>query len=56
MLEKIHGMRGFRNIVVHRYGKIDDTLAFHLLKENIGDLLQFTAEIEAVLPNLPTHR
>ena len=56
MLEKIHGMRGFRNIVVHRYGKIDDALAFQLLKENIGNLLQFTAEIEAVLPTLPTKR
>lgn len=56
MLEKIHGMRGFRNIVVHRYGKIDDVRAFLLLKENIVDLLLFKAEIEAVLPALPKQR
>ncbi len=56
MREKIHGMRGFRNIVVHRYGKIDDTLAFHLLSENLSDLLQFTEEIETVLPTLLTRR
>jgi len=49
MLEKIQGMRGFRNIVVHRYGTIDDTLAFKLLKENIGDFSLFTAEIEKIL-------
>ncbi|MFA6224854.1 MAG: HepT-like ribonuclease domain-containing protein [Methanoregula sp.] len=49
MQEKRHGMRGFRNIVVHRYGNIDDTLAFHLLEENIGDFFLFIAEIEQAL-------
>jgi uncharacterized protein YutE (UPF0331/DUF86 family) len=49
MQEKIHSMRGFRNIVVHRYGNIDDTLAFHLLTENIGDFSLFNAEIEQTL-------
>jgi uncharacterized protein YutE (UPF0331/DUF86 family) len=49
MLEKIKGMRGFRNIVVHRYGAIDDTLAFQLLKENIGDFSLFTADVEKIL-------
>ncbi|MFA5269564.1 MAG: DUF86 domain-containing protein [Methanoregula sp.] len=49
MLEKIHAMRGFRNIVVHRYGTIDDDLAFQLLKENIGDFSLFIAEIETFL-------
>jgi len=49
MHEKIKGMRGFRNIVVHRYGTIDDTLAFHLLKENIEDFSLFTADVETIL-------
>jgi uncharacterized protein YutE (UPF0331/DUF86 family) len=49
MLEKIKGMRGFRNIVVHRYGAIDDTLAFQLLKENIGNFSLFTADVEKIL-------
>ena len=48
MQERIHAMRGFRNIVVHRYGAIDDALAFQLLKENIGDFFLFVAEIEKV--------
>lgn len=52
MQEKIHAMRGFRNIVVHRYGAIDDILAFHLLTENIGDFFLFASEIEKVLETL----
>jgi|SRR5208337_1227479 len=52
MQDKIHAMRGFRNIVVHRYGAIDDILAFRLLQENIGDFFLFTAEIEKILENL----
>jgi len=49
MRDKIHGMRGFRNIVVHRYGTIDDVLAFRLLTGNIGDFLLFDQEIGKVL-------
>lgn len=49
MQEKIHGMKGFRNIVVHRYGTINDDLAFLLLTENIGDFFLFATEIENVL-------
>ena len=49
MLQKIQGMRGIRNIVVHRYGTIDDPLAFQLLTENIDDFSQFSTEIEKFL-------
>lgn len=49
MQGKIQCMRGFRNIVVHRYGTIDDALAFRLLKENIGDFFLFVAETERIL-------
>ncbi len=34
---KIKEFKGFRNIIVHRYGKIDDKLAFELIKENLED-------------------
>ncbi len=30
-------MKGFRNIIVHRYGKIDDGLAYTFIKDNIND-------------------
>lgn len=42
-------MKGFRNIVVHRYGAIDDVLAFSILKEHIGDFTLFGQEIERFL-------
>ncbi|MDD3621541.1 MAG: DUF86 domain-containing protein [Methanofollis sp.] len=42
-------MKGFRNIVVHRYGAIDDALTFAILKEHIRDFAQFKQEVEAFL-------
>ncbi len=49
MRRKIQGMWGFQNIVVHRYGTIDDALAFRLLTENIGDFSEFLDEAENIL-------
>ena len=46
---KIRNMRGFRNIVVHRYGRIDDRLVFSLLNEHLGDFSVFIEEIETLL-------
>ena len=47
--KKLRLMKGFRNILVHRYGKIDDKLAFKILKENINDFNEFVKEIEKIL-------
>ena len=49
MKEKLKAMKGFRSIVVHRYGKIDDKLAFGILRENIGDFHEFVGKIEELL-------
>jgi uncharacterized protein YutE (UPF0331/DUF86 family) len=46
-------MRGFRKIVVHRYGKIDDRLVFSLLNEHLGDFSEFIEEIESVFKKTP---
>ena len=45
MQQKLNQMKGFRNIVVHRYGKIDDALAFSILQKNIMDFTEFQEEI-----------
>ncbi len=42
-------MRGFRNIVVHRYGKIDDRLVYTLLNEQLDDFSEFIEAIETLL-------
>ncbi|NTV00786.1 MAG: DUF86 domain-containing protein [Methanoregulaceae archaeon] len=49
MVQKIRGLKAFRNIVVHRYGTIDDRIAFTLLSERIGDFELFCRDIESFL-------
>jgi uncharacterized protein YutE (UPF0331/DUF86 family) len=46
---KLKAMKGFRNILAHRYGEIDDKLAFSILKERLGDFYVFLERIEAFL-------
>ena len=41
MKDKLKSMRGFRNIVVHRYGAVDDEIAFEILRENLPDFYLF---------------
>ncbi|MFH1585350.1 MAG: DUF86 domain-containing protein [archaeon] len=43
--EKIREMKGFRNILVHRYGKVNDEEAFENIKENLGDFDEFKEEV-----------
>ncbi len=47
--DKLMAMRRFRNIVVHRYGKIDDRIAFSLLENELGDFELFNERIRAFL-------
>jgi uncharacterized protein YutE (UPF0331/DUF86 family) len=46
LLGKIRHMGGFRNIVLYRYGRIDDSLVFSLLNEQLADFSEFIEEIE----------
>ncbi|NIQ07935.1 MAG: DUF86 domain-containing protein [Candidatus Korarchaeota archaeon] len=43
--EKLKLMKGFRNILVHRYGNIHDKQAFTVINDNLGDFNQFIKEI-----------
>ncbi len=49
MQARLKAMRGFRNIVVHRYGAINNALAFSILQEYLGDFALFRQEIERFL-------
>lgn len=49
MGRKIKDMKGFRNFLVHRYGKIDDRVAFDNIKEGLEDFSKFIREIENFL-------
>lgn len=47
--ETLKRMRGFRNILVHEYGHIDDRLVYDVLKNNIDDFNSIRKEIIAAL-------
>ena len=38
-------MKGFRNILVHKYGVVDNELVFELLSERLEDFEEFKKEI-----------
>ena len=46
---KVISMRKFRNIVVHRYGRIVYRVAFHMLTEVLDDFDAFRSRIRSVL-------
>lgn len=45
----VNEMKGLRNILVHRYGKIDDGIVYDLLKERIGDFDKIISAVEKFL-------
>ena len=46
---KLREMKAFRNILVHRYGSIDDKISFRILKDHISDFSGFVHEIDVYL-------
>lgn len=40
-------MRAFRNILVHRYGTVDDRLVYDVMENRLGDFEKFKGEILA---------
>ncbi len=44
--EKVADLISFRNLLVHRYGKVDEKLEFENIKENHEDILEFVRCIE----------
>ncbi len=52
LMSKIREMKGFRNILVHKYGQIDDKLSYHFLREELADFSEFESEIKKYLQKL----
>ncbi len=42
-------MVSFRNLLVHKYGKVDDSRTYQYLKEDIDDLYEFAETIEKLI-------
>ncbi|WP_054839872.1 HepT-like ribonuclease domain-containing protein [Thermococcus sp. JCM 11816] len=49
LAQKLRLMKGFRNVLVHRYGRINDELAFEALREHLDDIYEFIETIEKFL-------
>jgi len=51
MAEKIKRLKGFRNFLVHRYGQINDEVAFNDIKQGLSDFSLFKEEILNFIKN-----
>lgn len=49
---KIKKMKSFRNFLVHRYGQIQDKIAYEDIKNGFDDFLLFKKEILKLIENL----
>lgn len=49
ILESVRAMKGFRNILVHEYGGIDDALVFKAAKNRPNDFEAFKSEVLQIL-------
>ncbi|MBI5199457.1 MAG: DUF86 domain-containing protein [Nitrospirae bacterium] len=45
----LKSMKGFRNILVHEYGRIDNAIVYEVITERLGDFEVFKKEILKVL-------
>ncbi len=49
MRSSLDNMKGFRNLMVHRYGVVNDPMAYKFLKSNLVDFEGFEREIRKLL-------
>jgi uncharacterized protein YutE (UPF0331/DUF86 family) len=45
-------MKGFRNILVHEYGRVDDRIVFDVAVNRLGDFEDFKREVLVALQKL----
>ncbi|NOR41699.1 MAG: DUF86 domain-containing protein [Gammaproteobacteria bacterium] len=46
LASKLEELTGFRNLLVHQYGRVDDSVAYTSLRDESGDFYEFLEEIE----------
>lgn len=49
IIDRVKGMRALRNILIHRYGRVDDKIVFDVLSNKLDDFKIFSGEILKVL-------
>ena len=51
-IKNLQKMKGFRNILIHQYGKIDQQRVLQFSRENISDFTIFLKDVKKILKNL----
>lgn len=49
LCEKQKDMKGFRNVLIHRYARVDDELIYHNLSNYLDDFYEFKNAVESHL-------
>lgn len=52
LTSKLVSMAKFRNLLVHQYGKIDDSVVYDILKNDVKDIMKYVAEISTFLKSV----
>ncbi len=47
--ENLKDMKGFRNILIHRYGDVDDEIVYHNLSSYMNDFYEFENAVKSYL-------
>ncbi len=45
LAEKLKDMKGFRNLLIHKYGEVDDKLAYEFLIQDLADFTKFQKQV-----------
>ncbi len=48
-IERYKEMKRFRNVLVHRYEGVDNSIVFYNASKNLGDFFKFISEIKNLL-------
>ncbi len=50
MKQRLREMKGFRNLLVHEYGRVDDRIVYEMMQTKLGDFEEFKSTILRALP------
>jgi uncharacterized protein YutE (UPF0331/DUF86 family) len=48
-IKNLKKMRGFRNVLVHRYGAVDNELVYQFIHDDLGDFDIFISDVQKLI-------
>ena len=52
LAERLGDMAGFRNLLMHRYGNVDNEVVLEMIKSELGDVVEFERAVARFMDNL----